>query len=409
MFKRAKGCLYLELPSLDTSNCILPNGWKQKRQDRDGEHHHITILLSREFADVLSIELEINNVIPDDVDFHIIGLKICIDVAFLVVHYPAGDKFRQKLGLPEKDFHITIGFPNVDNHSVVKSIKCLNKENITDVSFVQKRTIPSKQLELMHHLHLLFPDDVIILLEFINALTMMKQFDDALSYSYLLLSVDCNAGAYSILKIKNYLKHYIDNDTKTLLWSMLNGNKSDSKFQTYILEQLNKNESVNNLFQMINDTYCKLQMPDNFSHVIENVYASAIVQPVHFDFLNSLGITCIIDLTHPSDNRPTGTINALKKLPIKYLNFSIVDRCAPTVNEMTKILDVINKECTIGKVIVHCIGGVGRTNLILACYLMKHHEMSLNGILEKLNNERKMILATPQRDFAKKFQTEFFL
>jgi len=401
MFKRAKGCLYLELPSLDTSKCVLPNGWKQKRQDRDGEQHHITILLSQ--------ELEADNVTPDDTNFHIVGLKICADVAFLVVHYPAGDKFRQKLGLPEKDFHITIGFPNVDNHSVDKSIKCLNKENITDVSFVQKRTIPNKQLELVHHLYLLFPDDKMILLELVNALTMMKHFDDALSYSYALLSVDCNAGAYSILKIKNYLKHSIDNDTKTLLWSMLNGNKSDPKFQTYILEQLNKNESVNNLFQMVDGTYSKLQMPDNFSHVIENVFASAIVQPVHFDFLNSLGITCIVDLTHPSDNRQVETISALKKLPMKYLNFPIVDRCVPTLDEMAKILDVINKESTMGKVIVHCIGGVGRTNLILACYLMKHHEMSLSNILEKLKNERKMILATPQRDFAKKFQTDFFL
>lgn len=91
-----------------------------------------------------------------------------------------------------------------------------------------------------------------------------------------------------------------------------------------------------------------------------------------------MGIDSIIDLTQPGDSRlPYWGIMLeeaqLYNSGVKRWNFPIVDFGAPSVTNMTKILDLIDEEIQSGKLVyVHCLAGIGRTGTVVGCYLVRH-------------------------------------
>jgi len=88
--------------------------------------------------------------------------------------------------------------------------------------------------------------------------------------------------------------------------------------------------------------------------------------------LNSLiqaGITAFIDLTEEHELAPySGMIDGAS-----YQRFPVRDISIPNSPETTtSILDSIDQQVNQGKVVyVHCWGGVGRTGLIIGCWLAR--------------------------------------
>lgn len=154
MFTYTKGCLFLHIDSEKIKPYLasIPESWQKKRQGRDGtEKFHITIIKPKEKHD---------KTFPENNDFTIVGLKKTDQVAFLVVHYPAGDKFRRNLGLSEHGFHITLGFPVADVHTIDKSVTCLEKSDFINTDFYKTKTIAPKQSRIMDHMKNCFPGNI---------------------------------------------------------------------------------------------------------------------------------------------------------------------------------------------------------------------------------------------------------
>lgn len=89
------------------------------------------------------------------------------------------------------------------------------------------------------------------------------------------------------------------------------------------------------------------------------------------------GIDTFIDLTRPSELAPY--------LPVlheragyygreaRYFNFPIRDHDVPSHEQMTAILNRIDALLAEGhNFCVHCWGGVGRTGMVVGCYLIRH-------------------------------------
>ena len=90
------------------------------------------------------------------------------------------------------------------------------------------------------------------------------------------------------------------------------------------------------------------------------------------------GLNTFIDLTKPADSFHTYQQileeEALQfGLQVKWQNFPIVDFSTPSSDLMEKILDEIDAQIVAGRTVyVHCLAGIGRTGMVVGCYLVRH-------------------------------------
>lgn len=96
------------------------------------------------------------------------------------------------------------------------------------------------------------------------------------------------------------------------------------------------------------------------------------------DFLDA-GVTHFIDLTKAGEYqlRPYASLVANsageRGVKISYQRMAIKDMAIPTPKQMVKILDQIDNSLTQGKTVyVHCFAGIGRTGMVIGCWLVRH-------------------------------------
>ncbi|HET8743463.1 MAG TPA: hypothetical protein VFM41_12655 [Gaiella sp.] len=83
------------------------------------------------------------------------------------------------------------------------------------------------------------------------------------------------------------------------------------------------------------------------------------------------GVTAFLDLTHPAD--ALVPYDDLVAPPARRLAHPIVDLGTTTVPHLTRILDDIDAEHAAGgSVYLHCWGGIGRTGMVVGCWLVRH-------------------------------------
>ena len=93
-------------------------------------------------------------------------------------------------------------------------------------------------------------------------------------------------------------------------------------------------------------------------------------------FLKS-GVNTFIDLTQPDELRAYGPVlkeqAKIYNVEVTCHRFAIRDHSVPSSETMTAVLDSIDETIRNGGcVYVHCWGGVGRTGMVVGCYLVRH-------------------------------------
>jgi predicted kinase len=396
MFRNIKGCLFLmvDRKMVEPYLTTIPESWQKKQQERDDKEYHITILTPKD-------KKSNSDILPEDSDFTIVGLKKTDQVAFLVIHCPAGDKFRKQLDLPEHNFHITLGFAQTDIHTIDKSVNCLEKNEFVSNDFYKKKTIITKQLYNLLILYRHFPEDLEILKEYINCLIMSKQYEDALNFSYNLALLDPTSGVYSIIKLREKSGNL--DKISSEMWKYLDNKKiSNQKFGDFIIETLNKYDDSDSYYYCQNNFYKKIRKPRNFTQVHPFIFGSAIFKESCLEFLKMIDIRAVFNLMEKKEGELSHEVT--KFFGRKYYQFEIQDRSVTTMEHMEQILDRMEEEINNeNKIVVHCMGGKGRTNMVIACYLMREGQR-LDNIFENLKNTRDVIFSKDQEIFMRQFE-----
>ena len=99
--------------------------------------------------------------------------------------------------------------------------------------------------------------------------------------------------------------------------------------------------------------------------------------PEDFEELRARGISSLISLTeYPPDS------TYLSEFEIGVYRFPIPDMSIVSVETMDEIIAKIHSEIAFGrKIAVHCGAGLGRTGLVVACYLVSQGESGEEAIL----------------------------
>ncbi|MBP1749480.1 MAG: hypothetical protein H6Q52_2019 [Deltaproteobacteria bacterium] len=133
------------------------------------------------------------------------------------------------------------------------------------------------------------------------------------------------------------------------------------------------------------------------------------------DALVQLGVSAFIDLTHEADGMEPYThfFEAHQSRGISYQRFPIPDFSVPESDRVTEeILDAIDEHIARGRVVyVHCWGGVGRTGLIVGCWLARHGFPGKAALfrLRELwgQNPKSRFRRSPETDAQERYITEW--
>ena len=141
--------------------------------------------------------------------------------------------------------------------------------------------------------------------------------------------------------------------------------------------------------------------PDKFSWVIENKLAGSGI-PTSIDevqWIIEQGVKSIVTIME----EPLAD-NWIKD--VNYLHVMSNDMAVPEFNDLTHAVDFIHRRITNKEpVLVHCLAGMGRTGVLLACYLVKHQNMSADEATQKIREERPgSIQSYPQEEIIFQFE-----
>ena len=141
--------------------------------------------------------------------------------------------------------------------------------------------------------------------------------------------------------------------------------------------------------------------PDNFSWLIENKLAGSGI-PTSVDevqWVIKQGVKSIVTIREES-------LDESWIKDVNYLHILSNDMGVPEFDDLVNAVDFIHSRITNNEpVLVHCLAGMGRTGVILACYLVKYQKMSASEATEKVREERPgSIQSYPQEEIIFRFE-----
>lgn len=119
------------------------------------------------------------------------------------------------------------------------------------------------------------------------------------------------------------------------------------------------------------------------------------------------GIRICVDLTKPGELEPSYREIFLEELSHygyegKYYHFPIYDFGVPDSDQLIRTLDKIDESIKGNQpVYVHCRAGIGRTGLVVGCYLARHGKtgsMALEEIKELRSSMSSSWMQSPETD-----------
>lgn len=476
-----KGCIvasFHELPTCVT--CIIglvPPSARLSKAARDGENeYHVTVTTP---AETSNISLTDDSLPQDANDVVILGIahvkrRECESWSAVVL-CPSWQRFRASLGLPEKDFHITLGFHQADPHSPSSSyliqsmLTWTSTDELSSQFFSAMKANNSAMTEMVGNSGTDFP----LVLAEVHAV-MEKLFElyasdrgfdmerlrelGKLAMQWKAYTVCGNVGW--VLLQAGYLF-----GLRLVLTSMVQTNRTidmehlKARFPmdiTPTLKTMDAEKVWKNLVELnkmvlargyqridkclvfcLKDKHLELlSLPRNFSWVtvpgeafeddsvpVDKFLLAGCAFPGNADHMLAMfyvGIRRIITIhegplpqklqitphsmsfgkTYPRDAEAEQ-----QQLTMEFTHIACADRTPPTRRQVQDdVIPVIHQHVSQREgVVVHCLGGLGRTNTLLIAYLMYLTKQSAAEATAEVTRQRRIILSESQKGFLREW------
>ncbi len=136
--------------------------------------------------------------------------------------------------------------------------------------------------------------------------------------------------------------------------------------------------------------------PTNFSWLINGKLAGSGMptSSTELEWIIKRGVKSIVTMTE--EPLPKSWIKN-----IKYLHVPTEDLSAPDMEKIDSTVDFIHERIENNEpTMVHCAAGIGRTGTILACYLIKFHNLSTKDAIDNVRKERPGSIQSESQEIA---------
>lgn len=458
--KLQRGCISLAIDKKSaTHDCIrqlqfdhVPAAAAKYQQDRDLGCFHCTLVHAAELQKLdmsqdsicttMRGATEASNraAASDDdaclqVDFDILGIGSNAGCWFAVLSVPVGDTLRSRCALGTKAFHITLGFATRDNHDVTKDCSVMHHwadhnslARASEHMNIGKPVASKAARDLASILHRMessgsrYPEVAAVRMRLIKALINLGKVFDAQSLLCAAIDHAANFGDADgvldvaavrlVMAVGYHLKPLPEASADAL--ETLNMHKSIIEGKS-IRADANQSKLIRDVCQFVvgspqesclrhvwhiapNNTLRQVTLPLNFS-LQGGCDLAGSGEPSASSILgiSAAGFKTVVTLTErqlPSDVKAVAPNMTYKHAPIN-------DRHAPaSLVDLLAIMDTVQR--AEAPVLVHCLGGKGRTAMVLAAVLMKRQAdatgvpYSASEALALIKDARSVIVSAEQ-------------
>ena len=433
---RRRGCLVAIVPG-----SLIPEPWKAcvdaedpayatQRALRDGgsEAYHISITTPAEKAVLESIAPE---AIPAQVLVALCGVGCNKDRTcfYAVAVSGAIDAFREQHGLGPKDLHVTLGFKDKDDHTSSKAARtlCVPDFNARQVVAALAGASPARHIAILQDLVGTGTASVPLVIALARAYASKKRFADAAGV-LAALPADLDTAAdpnpsmfWDVLGLRvaahgalgTLTAADIDEAIVACSGKMVppDNPQVDALIRHLNIEAIKRRPEAGPAVLDVrtgtngpggpggsipNKTAHRVPLPRNFSKVDTHVCGSAALTLDHLPALHALGIQVVVSLVAEAPPTPE-FLAAASAIGTRVHFVPVTDRTAPTPDQLQAVLKVLCQKDV--KCLVHCVGGLGRTNCVLAAYLMCTDPglARPSAAIQFLEAQRRVLLTPPQK------------
>lgn len=459
--RKCRGSLVLESEEINSIACrwldALPDCKHSiNRIERDGEKYHITVAHRSELSGMEEAVLPPLSGGPSPVSATLVDLGVGYarngdaEAWFVVIYCPEVANIRQHLGLAPKNLHITLGFSPRDVHGVPKGVHQLVSHQSTMPSIVSKILVAplcgeqsiilswivdrisasAFSTTTMSNNDLLDADCAAVALRDIGRFASRTHNSRLATTSFTaLLEAGYWVGLHAMIKLTTLHGGSVNDVTKHLQLpltlrelpiSLRSASKEGVRMQ--VVKALNANATelgqdkrrvVYSTAALASDTGVKdtlskqdslvhelhrLAFPRNFGFVMPGLAGMAMpTSKEHVMALSGVGITNIITILEKPLSVEMRAWCAKQDIEVHF--FEVPDRTPPTLEELKAMTSIIQKSIDEGgATVVHCMGGVGRTNTAIIAYAMLANGLSAADGIQLVTSLRKIILDASQKE-----------
>jgi atypical dual specificity phosphatase len=128
-----------------------------------------------------------------------------------------------------------------------------------------------------------------------------------------------------------------------------------------------------------------------------NILGSSNPTTAQLESLYQEGFRTIISLLNEKQQPPLYDTKKIKAIGLKRYSIPMMDGTAPTLAKFRKVLEIIDKTLPVGKVLVHCQGGAGRTGTMAAAYWVKKG-LSAGEAVERVRQSNPAAVENPKQE-----------
>lgn len=142
------------------------------------------------------------------------------------------------------------------------------------------------------------------------------------------------------------------------------------------------------MFPLIRFVYERIQRHRWFDQITDNLWlGGAPLYPRDYDFLLDAGIDAVVNIRAERHD----DYQLYERHGIDYLQLKVLDILIPPPEILDEGVAFIHKHIKAGNtVLVHCAKGRGRSNTLLAAYLMRYQGMSFDEANQLIESKRPL-------------------